>query len=89
VSALGGRLELTDSEGDALNLLAAETVLQPVEDFLLPITNDFVEPRVIIDRNEERAGANAGGLRMGGDPGVNGCGPNPHNFGFGPSLFQP
>jgi hypothetical protein len=79
----GWRLELAaGAEGDALDEVASEGVLEAEEDFLSAITDDFVAPDIAIDTDEESAFMDAGGLGVGGDGGVDEVVPDFDDFGF-------
>src|SRR5580700_5040697 len=58
-------------------------MLEAVEDFLTPITDDFAEPDAAVHRDEQGAFVQAGGLSVGDDGGVNEVVPDLEDFGFG------
>lgn len=82
VSTEGVPSDLSDSEGDAADKIASETVLQAVEDFLTAVANDFAEPHTAVDVHEERAPTDASWLRVSDDIRVEQVVPDFHYFSF-------
>ena len=82
---------LPDSEGNLLDFLPAETALQKIEDFFLPVVDDFVQPDVAVHFYKKSAVAKTGGDGVSGDGWIHGFGPDAKDFCFGLSLleFQP
>src|SRR5438128_1285908 len=56
------RDSLTYAEGDSGDEVAAEAVLEAVEDFFAAVTDDLAEPDAAVHGHEEGALAQAGGL---------------------------
>ncbi len=58
---------LPDAIGDFSDKLAAEAVLEAIEDFFAAVANDFAKPNTAIHADEEGAIADAAGLGVGGN----------------------
>lgn len=52
------------AKGDSANDLAAEAVLEPLEDFTSAISHDFIEPDAAVHSDKQRAVVITGGLCM-------------------------
>jgi len=59
-----------EPEGDAGDEFASEAVLEPFEDFALPVADDLGQPDAAVHGDEQRALAESGRPGMGGDAGV-------------------
>ena len=58
---------LTQSKGNPGDDVAAETVLQSIQNFLAPVADNFSQPHTAIDCDEQRAFANPRRLRVSDD----------------------
>src|SRR5262249_43779006 len=76
------RPSLTDVKGDSSDPLATEAVLQPIQDVLATIANDFVQPHVAVDRYEKRAITESGGLGVRSESWINQMPPHTQDLRF-------
>src|SRR5262245_55951977 len=72
----------THSEGEPGDGLGTKAVLQAVEDIETPVADDFTQPSVAIDVDEQGAAGQASRLGMGGHGRVDEVIPDPDDFGL-------
>src|ERR1043166_2270265 len=77
------------AEGDSLDQLPAETVLQAIEDLFATITHHLGEPDAAVDGDKKGAFVDARGFGMGGEGGIDELAPDAQDLGFALSFVHP
>src|SRR6266536_2864027 len=78
-----------DAKGNPRDEVAAEAVLQAVEDFLATIADDLIEPGAAVHRDKQGALVQAGRLGVRGDGRVNQIVPYARDLGLGSAAVEP
>ena len=76
------------AKGNFLDEIFSKAVLQPVQDFLAAITDDFRKPRAAVHVHEQRAFVQVVRLRVRGDVRVEQLVPDFHNFDVGAARIH-
>jgi hypothetical protein len=80
---------LPDSKGDSRDEIPAEAVLEPVQNFFAPVTDDFAQPDIAVDVHEEGPVAQASGLGVGNNRRVDEIVPNFNYFRLRSAAINP
>ena len=74
---------LANSEGNPTDHFLAEAVLEPIQDLVTPVADDFIQPRAVIDVHDKGSISQCYGLCVGRDIGIDQVIPNFDDFGLG------